>query len=498
VTWVAGREELLMTLGALGCLHCHLSARRLEETGGRRGKALACYAGAALCCGIACLSNAVGAVIPLLIAAWDVLTLARPKLWKIVGSTSALWVIALVTIVLKRVGDTSDTSTLPRVLSGPWLMSILNVYWLNLKALVWPTGLAIHYLHPDPRSFLDQEVVLGGMAIGLTCVVLWVTRRRKPALFGLVWFGLALGPTSQIMPHHIARADRFLYLPLVGLVVAVAMLLRPLGSALRGPLAVAGVAAVGALGLLLLELRSAGQIRTWRDSRAAWENAVEQDPNDALAHSSLADNLAEAGRFDQAILHYERAIRIDPRHAESLSDFAWFLATCENERLRDYDRALCLIERACECRERNDPRILRRLAIVHCSSADHLAAPGRGEFARAIEHYRAALQADPEYDVALFNLALLLTTCSDEKLRRPEEAVELAERGCRLIEAPDAHRLLILAAAYAEAGRFAEAAATAEKAIPLAQAAGDWEMADDLQRRWDYYRSRIAPGTSGP
>ena len=91
VTWVAGREELLMTLGTLGCVHFHLTARRLERRGRQNPRAMACFFSAALCCAAACLSNAVAAVIPLLIVAWDVLTLTGPKLWRIVGGTSALW-----------------------------------------------------------------------------------------------------------------------------------------------------------------------------------------------------------------------------------------------------------------------------------------------------------------------------------------------------------------------------------------------------------------------
>ena len=90
VIWVPGREELLMAMGALGCIRFHLTARRLEEDRGRAAAA-ACYAGAAFCCAVACLSSAVGAVIPLLIVAWDLLSPARPKLLRIVYGTSAIW-----------------------------------------------------------------------------------------------------------------------------------------------------------------------------------------------------------------------------------------------------------------------------------------------------------------------------------------------------------------------------------------------------------------------
>ncbi|MHC4405047.1 MAG: hypothetical protein ACYTG0_35820, partial [Planctomycetota bacterium] len=66
VAWIAGREELLMTLGALGTIHLHVTARRLAERG-RAARAAACHLGAALSCAAACLSNAVAAVIPALV-----------------------------------------------------------------------------------------------------------------------------------------------------------------------------------------------------------------------------------------------------------------------------------------------------------------------------------------------------------------------------------------------------------------------------------------------
>ena len=66
-------------------------------------------------------------------------------------------------------------------------------------------------------------------------------RRRTLIVFGLLWFGLALGPTSQIIPHHVDRADRFLYLPLVGLALAAAMGLRPLLNALKHQAAAAAI-----------------------------------------------------------------------------------------------------------------------------------------------------------------------------------------------------------------------------------------------------------------
>ncbi len=489
VAWVAGREELLMTLGALGCFHFHLSAHRLAEDGGTTPAVLTWHALATFCCLLACLSNAVGAVIPLLVTAWDVLTLRGPRLRRILYGTFPLWVIAAATITMKKLGPSGDTSMLPKALSGEWLMLVLGMYWMNVKTLVWPMELALVYGCVLPQSFLRTEVILGGLAIGVTCAILWMVRRRKSILFGLVWFGLALGPSSQIMLHHVPRADRFLYLPLVGLTLALATGLKLLRSALKGRAAVAGATIAGVLTLLLLNTLSALQVQTWRNSISVWENCVRVSPKCALVHCGLAENLARDRQLRRAFQHYQIAVRLDSRFSHALRDFALSLATCDQEELRDYDMAIRVAKRGCELTEWKDPAFPRALAAVYGSLAD--AQANRGEFGQAVENYHKAIEAAPSFDPPWFNLAFLLATCRDERFRRPDEAVGLAERAAALGEQLDPHRLGILATVYAEAGRLDMAVATAEKAIGLAQAGGNAELADLLRDQLKLYRHRV-------
>ena len=112
----------------------------------------------------------------------------------------------------------------------------------------------------------------------------------------------------------------------------------------------------------------------------------------------------------------------------------------------------------------NDPRLRRTLAMAHMNHATELAA--QQQYATAIEGYRKAIQADREYEVSFFNLALLLATCSDSRLRQPDEAVRLAEEGCQRIEHPNCLQLGILAQVYAETGRFDQAAVLAGATRP--------------------------------
>ena len=493
VSWVAGREELLMTLGALGCVHFHLQARWLAEARSKTLAVAAYHAGGAFCCAAACLSNALAAVIPLLITAWDVIFLARPRLWKVFSGTSALWAIGIATIVLKRIGG-SAVPYVPEfgVFSTERLALVLNVYWLNIETLLRPTRLAVSYWYVSPEGLDDLEVILGGTALGLTCLALWFLRQRKSMLFGLVWFGLALAPAAQIMPHHIHRADRFLYLPLAGIVLVVGMGLKPLGNALKGRVPSEGRIAAGALAVLVLAAMSTAQVRTWRDSCSMWENCVAVVPGNAYAHGSLAEVLADQRQFKEAIPHYEKALEITPDSIEALDNFAYRLATCHQEELRDYDRAVVLAERGCRLTNWKDLPIRRTLATAYMNSAHALGA--EHQYARAIRGYANAMEADPTYGAACFNLALLLATCDDERFRQPDKAVRLAERACELAEHPDSVQLSILAEVYGLVGRFDEAAAKTEKAIQLAESAADNpEWTDKLRHRLDLFRNHVLP-----
>lgn len=487
VAWVPGREELLTALGGLGCFHLHLTARRLDGDRARRLTRRACYAGAALCCAAACLSSAVGAAIPPIVTAWDALALPRPRFWKIVRGTGVLWLIGIAAVAGQGFGVPSmAAATVPRVFSRDWLLMIASVYWLNLKALIGPTELGILYEWIPSYGFRAGEVFLGATAILATPVVLWALRRHKAILFGLAWFVLALAPTSQIKPHQIARADRFLYLPLAGVAIAGAAALVILLPRVRRRPAKVALAAAGLIVIAAAAWLSTVQLQTWRNSYTMWENCLRVSPINPLARRAMAEILSNRGRFDLAIPHYHMALRVEPDNVDTLQSFAVRLATCEED-LRDCDLAIRLARRGCEITRWNDPGLRRALAIAYVNSALDL--QDDGQYAAAIGRLREAIRAEPHYDVALFNLAALLTISEDPALRRPAEAVELAERACQLAGRSDPGRLRILAMAYAAAGNRTAAVATFTEAIRRAQLAGDAALVSRLQQQLDACRA---------
>jgi tetratricopeptide (TPR) repeat protein len=106
-----------------------------------------------------------------------------------------------------------------------------------------------------------------------------------------------------------------------------------------------------------------------------------------------------------------------------------------------------------------------------------------------VVRYSRALEAEPKLLTALNNLAWLLATDPDAQIRNGSRAVELADRACQLTEWKAAFLVGTLAAGYAEAGRFEDARNTAQKAIGIAEAAGEKELADRNRQLLKLYQS---------
>lgn len=486
VVWTCGREELLMTLFTLACFHAHLTARQFGPDRPGRIQPIAYHALAACFCLLASWSNAVAVVIPALVTVWDWIALERPKLRRIAAGTAALWAIAVVTVLVKRASEGSDVTGIPSPFSWDGVKVILNVYWLDLKVLVWPTGLTLHHEWPFPRGSRPIEAILGALAVLATIIVLWSVRRQKQPLFGLLWFLIALAPTLHFFVHHIFRAERYLYLPLIGIAIAAAAFLRAVGRRLSRPRLQLLVAAGGLLVVALLNLRSMQQVRTWENSITAWSHCLAVYPDSVKAHAALGRNLNNAGRLHEAAFHLRTALELDPRDTESVV-FLITILTEGPEDLRDYDLAVQLADRNLEVIDQLDPIDGHALSIVYNNYA--LQAADRGQFERAVEYYAKAIAVDPRFSAPLFNLALLRATCEDQQWQDLDEAVRLAERACAVSPQADPNGLMILAMAYDRAGRTEEAVETATSALELAESAGNRALAEQIRGEIERYRS---------
>ncbi len=195
---------------------------------------------------------------------------------------------------------------------------------------------------------------------------------------------------------------------------------------------------------------------------ARFSEALRLNPNYAQAHGNLAVVLMSQGKTGEGIRHFSEATRLDPGNPET--HFNLGLALMEQGRTGEaaaqFSQALRL--------QPNDARFHYRLATALVRQHD-----AKG----AVTRYREALRLQPDFPDALNGLAWILASDPNAEFRSGEEAVRLAERAGELTRHEQAGLVLTLAAAYAEAGRFPDAVATAQKARDLALAAGQTEVA---------------------
>jgi tetratricopeptide (TPR) repeat protein len=212
-----------------------------------------------------------------------------------------------------------------------------------------------------------------------------------------------------------------------------------------------------------------------------YQQALRSKPDFAEAHNNLGKALADAGRMPEAIAHWEQAIRLKPDYAEAHHNLgnALVLAGKWREAIERYREAL-----------RSKPDYLKArdgLARAHYRLAGFLVSTGRTH--EAVEHYNEILQLLPDAPEALIELAWLLATHEPAQGGDPARAVQLAQRSRQVGGQENAQCLDALAAAYAAAGRFAEAVTTAERAVRLAESAGQTTLLKNIQSRLELYRA---------
>jgi cytochrome c-type biogenesis protein CcmH/NrfG len=324
-----------------------------------------------------------------------------------------------------------------------WQWRVANAlvsYVRYLGKTFWPSHLAVFYPHP---GIWPVEVV-GGSALILLAVsgfVIWRARQSPYLVMGWLWFlGVLVPMIGIIQAGTQAMADRFAYVPLIGLFI---MVVWGLGdwAALRGRwLREYGSFGFAALVLAGCALLTSRQLSYWQNTTTLFEHALQVTSNNSCAHFSLGNELADEGKTQQAMKEWETALEIEPSRAD-----------------------------------------------IHGRIAGSLSR--QGNFTGALARYRRALEIDPDLAEVLNNLAWLLATCPEASLRNGAEAVQLAFKACELTRFRRTIMVGTLAATYAEAGRLAEAVKTAQAACALATEEGDDALLVRNQQLLDLYRA---------
>jgi tetratricopeptide (TPR) repeat protein len=514
VAWAAERKDALA--GVFWMLGMLAWARYAERP------SLGAYGSVALCLAFGLLAKPVVVTLPfalLLLDYWPLRRLApagaaapwpldrarftRAVLEKLPLLALVAAVSAVTLVVQRQTGAVADAGQLSL---DQRLANAAVSYVVYVAKSVWPSGLAVFYPHPGGGLPAWQVAGSAALLALFSGFALRWARTRPYLAVGWFWYLGTLVPViGLVQVGYQARADRYMYLPLVGLAIAVAWSAADLAWLRRGSrqlLAAAAAAAIAGLAFAAWQ-----QVKTWRDPATLFERAIAVTENNFIAHKNLADELLRRGRADEAEFHYREALRIQPDWSEARLGWADLLLAqgrvgealgrVEEELQRNpddtqaagrYGLALLRVGRFAAARGALERALADYAVAAELHAGMALATWQLGDLASAVHHGREALRLDPALDSAANNLAWILATSSDPRVREPEESIRIMERLLGEAERPNPSHLDTLAAAYAAAGRFAEAIGTAERAEKIARETRQLAKAEKIRVRLTRYR----------
>ncbi len=396
-------------------------------------------------------------------------------------------------------------------------------YAAYIGQMIWPAHLAV--LYPYPEGHLEvSHVILALLLLLMISVAFFLWRKKYPfLLIGWLWYlGMLFPMIGIIQVGSQVRADRYTYLPQIGLYLLVAWGGMELFHRWRRTREILAITAV--LIIMALTMRSYLQTSCWRDTETLWKHAIATTSNNYIAHFNLAQALSQSGRFDEAIAECREALKIKPdfpaahnnlgnaliqskpgsgtvpgqnaldeaighfRAALQIKpDFMQARSNLGNVLLQkgQVDEAIAQFQKILEM----DPHIAEaefslgkaflqkrevNKAIAHCQKAleiepDHAEAQyclgnafiAEGKYSEAIANYEAAVRTRPDFFEAHHNMGCVLAT-----IGKTDEALEQFNEALRL-NGNDAQAHFALGSLLARLGRREEAVAHLAEALRL-------------------------------
>jgi tetratricopeptide (TPR) repeat protein len=421
---------------------------------------------------------------------------------------------------------------------------IANMFFSYLRYIgktVWPSRLAVIYPHPHINPLGVAAVTCALLFIVLSLFSIETGRRKRYVMVGWLWYVGTLVPViGLVQVGSQGMADRYMYLPMVGLLIIIAWFFKDLAVSRPGWKAVTVISAGAVIFTAIILTRT--QVRYWQNNITLFEHTTKITEDNAGAETDYGIALAEAGRFDEALVHLNNAIRINPTYSKAINYLGKVYLhegrfneaiECFNELIRrnqdsaevyydlgmalgmqgKYDGAIKCFSRTLEL-EPEYPEAHKRIgtallaagrtreAIEHFNEALRanpkeavvyvslsIAYTRLSKYEQAIQNWLRAKELDPNSPYIFNNPAWLLATASDASKEDADRAIEFARRTCEQTGYKEAELLDTLAAAYAAGGRFDDAISTAKKALSEAQAHNREDLAGEIQKRIKLYEA---------
>jgi protein O-mannosyl-transferase len=537
VAWVAERKDVLSTSFWLGAIWAY--AAFTKATGRPRplyyGLALLLFA-----LGLMCKSMLV--TLPLVFFLLDYWPLRRAEPpGKLVLEKIPFLALSLAASVL-AVGAQQSVGALGG--APPLAMRMENAvvaYAVYIEKLFWPVDLAVFY--PFPQSIpIWQPLAAALLLAAASWAVIWGTRQRRYLGVGWFWFLGTLVPVIGVGQVGMqSLADRYTYVPYIGLALIVSWGLGDLAEA--WPRARTAVALAAALALACCVAATSRQVGYWRNNTSLYQHALRVTSGNYLVHNNLGNMLTDDRKLAEAANEYQEVIRLKPTAAKPYNNLGKVYALQDklSEAMPLFARAISLdpkMEEAhynlghADLQMSNTTEAVAELRTAlrlnpddgpaQQDLADALIKSGKAAEAiayfenaakrdrtdahayfslgwaceeaqqpeQALASYKEASRLAPDNPQCLNAVAWILATCPKDGVRNGPEAVTLATRACAITKRRNTALLDTLATALAEAGRFDEAIKTTEEFQALAVSAHDTNTADMARKRLELYKAR--------
>ena len=345
--------------------------------------------------------------------------------------------LSVITLIAQRSGGV--VQTLERAPLDYRVANMFLSYIRYIGKMIWPSRLALFYTHPRLNISDALAVTCAVLFILLTVLCIEIGRRKRYATFGWLWYAGTLVPVIGLVQSGTqAMANRYMYIPMVGLLIVIAWGVRDFIVKRPGIRTAAAVMCVIALSSILILTRI--QVGHWRNDRTLFEYTLKVTEDNILAENNYGLALLEAGSIDEAIEHFTNARRINKYYVSAYINLG-------------------------------------------------MAYSRQGKYEPAIQNWTKALELKPNSLEALNNLAWVMATVNEATIEDANKAIELVKRVCEQTGYKNPSMMDTLAAAYAAAGRFEEAVKTAGQAVEEAKRSGKEDLANEIQDRIKLYQS---------
>ncbi|MEP6698523.1 MAG: tetratricopeptide repeat protein [Verrucomicrobiota bacterium] len=382
-------------------------------------------------------------------------------------------------------------------------------YVVYVGQMLWPFALTPYYPLRIEDAAASKVLLSFLLLLGISAVV-FVYRRRRYLVTGWLWYLVMLVPVIGIIQvGNQAHADRYTYLPQIGLYLALTWVATDLCVDWRHHRLILAAFAITILTALTLAART--YTSYWKESELLWSYTLTHSSNNAMAELNLGEAVHKKGRVDEAITHLTKAVAIQPDNATSHGALGIALLTKGRR-----DEAFAHLRKSLELNPEQAPvHSSLGMALLELGQPEESLAHLRtaleidpddgdahynlgntllqmGQASGAVMEYEQALGINPKDTQALNNLAWVLATCPDASIRDGIKAVELAKRADSLTSGRSQVITATLAAAYAEAGRPSDAVTAGERALQLAMAEENRARADSIGAQIKVYQSGAA------